>query len=282
MSQTNHSALTSIGPIEPCRARAIFIKTRGRPSGPAIRLISPSDLGDRLKPFVFLDYFEANISVLDKAPVHPHSGMGTATVIAKGEMLFNDPSDGQGAIRHGGLDWMRAGGGAWHGDEMKPGASDTVQGFQLWLALPPELESAQSQFIEAQFTPGVGPARVMIGEYAGAKSPARSPAGITYLLVTFDPGERCSFTPPERYAVAFLSVATGSLMAGETVEGGELTAFEPGELPIAIEAGPQGAIFVIGSAVPHRHDLVLGHSSVHTSAAGLAAGEARIKAIRPR
>lgn len=283
MSQANHSAVTPIQPVKPYRARAIVIKTRGRPSGPVIRLMSPSDLGERLKPFVFLDYFEVNISVLDKAPVHPHSGIGTVTVITKGEMLFNDPNDGQGAIRYGGLEWMRAGGGAWHGDEMKAGASDTVQGFQLWVALPPELEGApsQSQFIEAQFTPVVGPARVMIGEYAGAKSPAQSPADITYLLVTLDPGERWSFTPPEGHAVAFLSVASGSLSAGETVDGGELAAFQPGELPIAIEAGPQGAIFVIGSAVPHRHDLVLGHYSVHTSAAALAAGKARIKAIRP-
>jgi redox-sensitive bicupin YhaK (pirin superfamily) len=122
----------------------------------------------------------------------------------------------------------------------------------------------------------------MIGDYAGAKSPARSPAGITYLLVTLDPGERWTFTPPEGHAVAFLSVANGNLTAGETVEAGELAAFEPGEIPVAIEAGAQGARFVIGSAVPHQHDLVLGYHSVHTSAAALAAGESRIKAIRPR
>jgi redox-sensitive bicupin YhaK (pirin superfamily) len=284
MSTITHSAAASVLPIEPGRARAIVTKTRGRPSGPVIRLMSPSDLGELLKPFVFLDFVEADSSVLDKATVHPHSGIGTITVVTKGEMLFNDPKDGSGAIRYGGLEWMRAGGGAWHGDEMTAGASNSIQGFQLWVALPPELENAPSlsQFIEAQFTPGVGPARVMIGEYAGAKSPAQSPAGITYLLVTLDPGEHWTFTPPEDHAVAFLCVANGSLTAGEVIDAGELAAFEPGEIPIAIEAGPQGVSFVIGSAVPHRHDLVLGYYSVHTSAAALAAGEARIQAIRPR
>lgn len=263
------------------KARAIVHKTHGRPSGPATRLMSPSDLGELLKPFVFLDYFEANVSVLDKAPVHPHSGIGTVTVVTSGEMLLKD---GQGAIRYGGLEWMMAGGGAWHGDEMKAGASETVQGFQLWLALPPELESAPSQvqFIQAQSTPGVGPARVMIGEYAGAKSPARSPEGITYLLVTLDAGERWTFTPPDGQSVAFLSVASGTLDAGDTVATGEIAAFEAGETPIAIVAGSRGATFVLGSAVPHRHDLVLGYHSVHTSAAALEAGEAHIKAIRPR
>ena len=286
VTATNPTPPTRL-PMEAGPARAIVTKTRGRPSGPVTRLMSPSDLGVLLKPFVFLDFLdfvEADVSVLGKFPVHPHSGIGTVTVITNGEMLFDDPKGGSGAIRYGGLEWMRAGGGVWHGDEMKVGASNSIQGFQLWVALPPELEYAPSlsQFIEAQFTPSVGPARAMIGEYAGAKSPAQSPAGITYLLVTLDPGDHWTFTPPEEHTVAFLSVASGSLMVGETVDAGELAAFEPGEIPITIAAGPPGATFVLGSAVPHRHDLVLGCYSVHTSAAALAAGEARIEAIRPR
>ncbi|MDL2409772.1 pirin family protein [Rhizobium calliandrae] len=284
MSTITHSSAASVLPTERGRARTIVTKTRGRPSGAITRLMGPSDLGELLKPFVFLDFFEADSSVIDKATVHPHSGIGTITVVTKGEMLFNDPKDGSGTIRYGGLEWMRAGGGVWHGDEVTAGASNSIQGFQLWVALSPELENAPSlsQFIEAQFTPGVGPARVMVGEYAGAKSPAQSPVGMTYLLVTLDPGEHWTFMPPEGHAVSFLSVANGSLMAGEVIDAGELAAFEPGEIPIAIEAGPQGATFVLGSAVPHRHDLVLGYYSVHTSAAALAAGEARIQAIRPR
>ena len=40
--------------------------------------------------------------------------------------------------------------------------------------------------------------------------------------------------------------------------------------------------FVVGSAVKHAHDLVLGHYSVHTSAAALREGEARIQQIGNR
>jgi len=280
-----HSAETSGDRVAPqAPSRAIAKRTRGRASGPIIRLMSPSDLGQLLKPFVFLDLFESDGSVLKDAPVHPHSGIGTVSVVIKGEMLFDDPTGGHGAIRYGGLEWMQAGGGAWHGNEMKAGASDTVQGFQLWVALPPDLEYADSlaQFIEAEHTPAIGPARVMIGEYAGARSPAQSPDGISYLLVTLEAGEDWTFTPPKDHTVAFLSVASGGLTAGERVGAGELAAFEPGEIPIHIQAGADGACFVIGSAIPHRHDLVLGYHSVHTSAAALAAGEARIKAIQPR
>jgi hypothetical protein len=44
------------------------------------------------------------------------------------------------------------------------------------------------------------------------------------------------------------------------------------------------AEFVVGSAVPHRHELALGNYSVHTSREALHAGEAEIsaqKAIGP-
>jgi hypothetical protein len=39
------------------------------------------------------------------------------------------------------------------------------------------------------------------------------------------------------------------------------------------------AEFVLGSAVPHPHDLVLGNYSVHTSGDALQAGEAGIASI---
>ena len=40
--------------------------------------------------------------------------------------------------------------------------------------------------------------------------------------------------------------------------------------------------FVLGSAIKHPHDLVLGHYSVHTSAAALEQGEAEIQRIGQR
>jgi len=56
-----------------------------------------------------------------------------------------------------------------------------------------------------------------------------------------------------------------------------MVSFEPGNGSIDLQATGHGdAVFVIGSAVPHPHDLVLGHYSVHTSADALQAGEARI------
>jgi hypothetical protein len=62
---------------------------------------------------------------------------------------------------------------------------------------------------------------------------------------------------------------------------GELVAFRPSSAAIEFEA-QSDAEFVVGSAVLHDHDLVLGSHSVHTSAGALREAEARISAIQTR
>lgn len=265
--------------------RAVATKTAGSSHGPITRLMSPSDLGHVVKPFVFLDFFEMNMAAGGTQGLHPHSGIGTITVVTKGAMAFNAPGSGQGLINYGGLEWLRAGNGVWHGNEMSPSANQLMQGFQLWVALPPELENGptEAQFIEAAKVPQVGPARVIAGQYGGATSPAHSPDGLTYLLVTLAPDETWTFTPPEGHDVAFIALSEGQAQAaGEPVAKGQMAVFEPGQQPIQVRAGDRGATFVLGSAVPHPHDLVLGHYSVHTSAQALRTGEARIIELRPR
>ncbi len=259
--------------------RAIIHRTRGHGHGPIVRLMSPSDLGHSLKPFVFLDLFEMDASMIGAMDVHPHSGIATVTLITQGDVRFDDPDAGTGTIGYGGVEWMRAGGGAWHGKEMSRGGSARIQGFQLWIALGADCENlpGESQYLEARHMPVWGPATVIIGGLDGAHSPVRAPDGITYLLVTLKPGERWRWQPPPGQSVAWLAVARGVLDAGERITAGEMVSFEQGESPIILEAsGDSDAVFVIASALPHPHDLVLGYYSVHTSADALQAGEARI------
>jgi redox-sensitive bicupin YhaK (pirin superfamily) len=266
--------------------RKVVHRTRGRGHGSIVRLMSPSDLGEHLKPFVFLDMFEADWHRLSAGmQIHPHSGIATVTVFTDGDVVYDDPDAGHGMIGYGGVEWMRAGGGVWHGKELSGGASATVQGFQLWVALPPEFENAEvdSQYLEADATPSVGPARIIVGTYAGATSPVRAPAGFNYLLVTLKAGERWTYQPPEGHSVAWLAVAKGTLTGADPILRGEMAIFEAGEGPLTFAAGDDSdATFVLGSAIPHPHDLHLGYYSVHTSAPALAAGEARIQELGAR
>lgn len=80
---------------------------------------------------------------MESMPMHPHSGISTVTVITQGHLLFDDPEQGSGTIDYGGVEWMRASGGVWHGKEMSvgPTPANHITGFQLWVALPPHLEN---------------------------------------------------------------------------------------------------------------------------------------------
>lgn len=268
--------------------RKIVHRTHGLGHGPIVRLMSPGDLGQALKPFVFLDLFQFSMrgpGAGTGMPLHPHSGIATVTVFTDGDMHFDDPHAGRGTLGYGGVEWARAGRGMWHGQELSGGSSSTVQGFQLWLALPPELELAESdsQYLEAEHIPSVGPARLILGAHDGAVSPVRAPPGIHYLLVTLKPGERWTYRPPAGHGVLWLAVAQGALINEHRVSRGEMVGFERGNAPVTLEGGEAtGATFVLGSAVPHAHALHLGRYSVHTSPTALGAGERHIIELKQR
>lgn len=272
--------------VDAAAPRAIVHRTRGNGHGSIVRLMSPSDLGEHLKPFVFLDLFAGDMRQLAAGmPLHPHSGIATITVFTDGDVRYDDPQAGTGTLGFGGVEWMRASGGVWHGKELTAGNSARMQGFQLWIALPPEVENGpvDSQYIEADQMPMVGPAYVILGRHEGVQSPVRAPEGLNYLLVRLAPGETWTYSPPVGHSVGWLAVAKGGLTASDPIVQGEMVLFERGEGAITLTADPdQGATFVLGSAVPHPHPLHLGYYSVHTTAAALAEGEARIQEIAER
>lgn len=249
---------------------------------PITRLMSPSDLGQMLKPFVFLDIFDVSgnaIHAMSDMPLHPHSGIATITVFTQSRVRYSDPDNGEGTLGYGGVEWMRAGGGIWHGKELTAEEVPRIQGFQLWIALPEDLENGEpeSRYIESVGDNEEQPFHVILGNYQGVQSPVPAPQGVNYLLVTLKPGERWSYQPPAGHTVGWLALASGELDAGGLIRAGEMVSFDSSEAPIDLQASDQGkAVFVLGSAVPHPHPLHLGHYSVHTSAQALEQGERRI------
>src|SRR2546422_3714403 len=96
------------------RARRVASRTRGHSHGPITRLVSPSDVGRLIKPFVFLDYFDIDPEHMPAIGFHPHSGIATLTLLLKGRISYEETSGTKGIIEPGGVEWMRAGGGVWH------------------------------------------------------------------------------------------------------------------------------------------------------------------------
>lgn len=264
------------------QTRKVVKTTRGQSHGAISRLMSPSDLGNLLKPFVFLDFVDAygaTLGDLGRMPIHPHSGIATVTVITEGYMNYDVAPIGSGKIEYGGVEWLKAGNGVWHGKEMSMGDVDRLRAFQLWIALPPEIENSEPEgrFIEAKDMPSVGPAYVILGLHEGVQSPVPSPDGINYLLVSLKPGEQWIYQPPKGHLICWLSVAKGTLKADKVAKAGDMLIYENSEDALIINADLEGeAVFVIGSAVPHPYNLHLGYYSVHTSQNALEMGENNI------
>jgi redox-sensitive bicupin YhaK (pirin superfamily) len=261
-------------------ARAIVQRTRGRAHGPITRLMSPSDLGEILKPFVFLDLFDHEGPPFNGS-LHPHSGIATLTYVAEGTVSYIDPNNVRGTLSAGGVEWMQAGRGMWHGGGLDK--AGRTRGFQLWIALPPELELGPtiSLYQSPEDVPEDGSLRVLLGSYGSASSAIASPSPINYLAVRLKAGERWRYEPPTGHTVLWVAIASGVLAAPDELQRGDLAAFEPSSKAVEFEALTDTE-FVLGSAVPHEHDLVLGYYSVHTTPDALRDGEAHISAIKTR
>ena len=266
--------------LKPAPVRQVIYRTRGRTHGYITRLMSPGDLGEILKPFVFLDLFDNRGDRFPTFGLHPHSGLATLTYVAEGSVSYEDTNGATGVLRAGGVEWMRAGKGVWHaGGAGDPGLT---RGFQLWVALPPELELGESESLyqSAADIPQTGPARVLLGGHEGVTSAIEAPSPINYLAVKLKAGETWRYQPPAGHTVLWAGIGKGVVDASSAaLQHGEIAVFEAGEGSVEFTA-TAGAEFVIGSAARHPHDLVLGYYSVHSSAEALRIGEARIDAIR--
>jgi redox-sensitive bicupin YhaK (pirin superfamily) len=140
--------------------------------------------------------------------------------IMEGNVGYEDTLGHTGKIYQGGLEWMHAGGGAWHSGDF--GDAPRVRGFQLWHALPPEEElgQAESIYLEPDAMEHAGPATLLLGRYGEAKSAIQTPYPINYLSVKLSAGERWRYQPPEGQTVGWIAVSIGRLLAPSGVRAG--------------------------------------------------------------
>ena len=260
------------------RGRGIVQLTAGHTHGPITRLMSPGDLGELVKPFVFLDYFEAPSAGGPQMADHPHSGIATHTTLLQGSVGYRDSTGKSGTLRAGSVEWMQAGGGVWHGGDLRPG--EPVRGYQLWIALPAplELQPAFSQYLDPEAIESDGRVRVLLGSHGKQRSPIADVSRLAYLHVRLQDGEAWRYQPPVEHDVAWLAVNEGKLHVAGTVVARQMAVFEEGRDALELRAeGPTE--FVLGSAAKHLHRLVCGYYSVHTSARALALGETGIRNV---
>jgi redox-sensitive bicupin YhaK (pirin superfamily) len=259
-------------------SRNIDLRVRGTQHGFIRRMVSPGDVGERIKPFVFLDYVNGRVQPGAGFGFHPHSGIATLTYALDTDVAYEDTTGQKGIVEATGLEWMRAGGGTWHQGFIHP-RGETVESFQLWLALPPGVEDGPSEglYVAPDRVPQVGNVRVLLGDFGGVTHPIPT-EGVAYLDVVLEADERWSFAPAPGQTVAWAFVYRGRVRVADELVREELVVFDPSDAAIELQAvGPARVLF--GCARPHEHPLVLGSHSVHTNPRSLANGVAKIREI---
>lgn len=204
---------------------------------PVRTLFSYSDLGQKLSPFLLLDYagpreFPPTTARLGVGE-HPHRGFETVTIVYSGEVEHRDSSGGGGKIGPGDVQWMTAASGLvheeFHGREFaaKGGKFEVVQ---LWVNLPArdKMTAPGYQAITRERIPvtevgqGAGTARIIAGELAGVKGPARTFTPVHVFDLQLSSNGPFSLPLPDGYTSALI-VLEGTLMSdGKPVRAAEM------------------------------------------------------------
>jgi len=177
--------------------------------GFSVRRVLPSVRRQMIGPWIFFDHMgPANFPAGEGISVrpHPHINLATVTYLFEGEILHRDSLGSEQAIRPGDINLMVAGRGITHSERERPavrGVAHTLNGLQLWLALPEADEECPPDFIHypAASIPRVDvegvPVRVMMGHAYGVVSPVRTFADTLYVEATLDAGQRLGLPDAE-------------------------------------------------------------------------------------
>lgn len=105
-------------------------------------------------PFIFWDHMGPTQITPQKGMKvrsHPHIGLATITWLFHGEILHRDSLGNEQFIQPGEVNWMTAGSGIAHSERSEPkDKSYTLEGIQLWLALPKEHEKVAPSFFHCK------------------------------------------------------------------------------------------------------------------------------------
>lgn len=132
----------------------LIIEERSRDIGDFLvgRLI-PFRKKRMIGPFIFIDHMGPTVLGPSKymdVDQHPHIGLSTLTFMLEGEIMHEDSIGTQQRISPGSVNWMTAGKGVSHSErtpkDMRNGKVFSAHGYQIWIALPKELEDMEPEF----------------------------------------------------------------------------------------------------------------------------------------
>ena len=227
---------------------------------PVRSLFSYQSHGKQLSPFLLLDFAGPMAFKPAQQPrgvgQHPHRGFETVTIVYDGEVAHRDSTGQGGVIGPGDVQWMTAGAGIIHEEFHSPAFTERggdLRMLQLWVNLPAKDKSAPAGYqgitnaqIPAVALPGGGQVRVIAGDYAGQRGPAKTFTPMNVWDVRLTAGEQLSLDLPDGWSTALAIVQGTVLVNGEHVaREAQLVVTEQSGTSITLEANSDVALLLM-------------------------------------
>jgi redox-sensitive bicupin YhaK (pirin superfamily) len=202
---------------------------------PVRSLFSYNDDAAALSPFLLFDFAGPHqfAPSMNRRGVgqHPHRGFETVTIVYDGEVAHKDSAGNGGVIGPGDVQWMTAASGILHEEFHSPGFTKSGGPFrmaQLWVNLPakdkmstPRYQAIVSADIPDVALPeGAGSVRVIAGEYAGKRGPAKTFTPINLWDVRLTADAEVTLPLPEGHT-AMIAVMAGHVTLNDMTAAGE-------------------------------------------------------------
>ena len=214
-------------------------------------------------PFLLFDY--AGPAPFEPAEhprgvgTHPHRGFETVTLVYQGEVSHKDSTGEGGTIGPGDVQWMTAGSGILHEEfhsDAFTASGGTFQVVQLWVNLPAKDKGAapgyqaitKADIPEVALTDGAGFLRVIAGDYAGVKGPAKSFTPMHVWDLRLGAGGKTVLDLPEGWT-ALLAVLEGEVTVNGTPAGAaEIAELARAGSAVEIEAQEEAKLLLLSGA----------------------------------
>jgi len=231
----------------------------------AAQVVSPADFTQN-DPFIMLADDHLDMGERPVGGPHPHAGFETVTLILDG--AIHDRDEG-GVIRAGEVQWMTAGRGIIHGEDVT--TTGPVRLLQLWLTLPkahrwtsPAFQDIHASDVPVRREPGAT-VRVYSGASGPARAATRNHVPVTISETTMAAHATVTHDLPASYN-GFVFVIDGAISVGEDDDATLLEAGQVGWLDrgsdsddpslVRTVAGADAARFVLYAGEPQRDPIV--------------------------
>jgi redox-sensitive bicupin YhaK (pirin superfamily) len=211
----------------------------------------------------FLDRFGPQTARMRVEP-HPHIGLQTVTWPFVGEVRHRDAIGSDVVVRRGALNIMTSGAGISHSEYSVGEDAVPLDALQLWVALPESRRHGERDFERIEDLPtvdlgGGATARVVVGAFAGAVSPARMYTPIVGAEVFLPAGSRTTLPldPDWEHAIVGISGRpTVQVDAGIDVPDLGLLYLGIRREGVEVTTDADATVFVLGGE-PFEDDIVM-------------------------